>query len=79
MSPLVLSYISTAPDAVSEASVMRMNGLEVLGKARTSCLVNMACRFRKEFSWLGPQTQGVDCLVRSRRGHVMLEKKGMNF
>ena len=79
MSPLVLSCISTAPDAVSKTSVMRVNGLEVLGKARTSCLVNMACRFQKKFSWLGPQTQGVNCLVRSRRGHAMLEKKGMNF
>ena len=45
MSPLVLSCISTAPDAVSEAFVMRVKGLEVSGKARIGCLVNTVCRF----------------------------------
>ena len=49
---------------------MRVKGLEVLGKARTSCLVNVACRFWKAFSWSGLQVQGVDCLVRSRRGWI---------
>ena len=68
MSLLVLSCISTAPDAVSEASVMRVKALEVLEKARTSCLVNVVCRLQKAFSWLGSQIQGDGCLVRSKRG-----------
>ena len=57
---------------------MRVKGLEVSGKARTGCLVNVACRFWKAFSWSGSQVQGVDCLVRSRRGCAMLEQEGMN-
>ena len=44
MSPLVLSCISTAPDAISKALVMRMKSLEVSGKARTGCLVKAVCR-----------------------------------
>ena len=79
MSPLVLSCISTAPDAVSKASVMRVKDLEVSGKARTGCLVNAVCRFWKAFSWSSPQAQRFVCLVRSRRGQAMLEKEGMNF
>ena len=50
MFSLVLSCISTAPDVVSEEFVMRVKGLEILEKARTSCLVNVACRFQKAFS-----------------------------
>ena len=79
MSLFALCCISTAPDAVSEASIMRVKDLEVLGKVRTSCLVNVACRLQKVFSWLGPQVQEVNCLVRSKRGHAMSEKEGMNF
>ena len=40
MSSFVLCCISMAPDAISEASVMRVKSLEVLGKVRTGCLVN---------------------------------------
>ena len=79
MSLLVLGYISTASDAISEASIMRVKGLKVLGNARTGCLVNAACRLRNAFSWSGPQVQGFDCLVRSRRGQAILKKEGMNF
>ena len=79
MSPLVLSCIRTAPDAISKASIIRVKGLEVLGKARTSCLVNVACQLWNVVSWLGPQVQGFDCLVRSRRGQAMSKKEGMNF
>ena len=79
MSPLELSCINTALEAVSEASVMRVKGLEISGKARTSCLVNMVCRLQKACFWSGLQVQGFDCSVRSRRGQAMLEKKGMNF
>ena len=79
MFPLVLSCISTAPDAVSKASIIRVKSLEVLEKARTGCLVNVVCRFWKVFFWSGPQVQGVDCLVRSRREQAMLEKEGINF
>ena len=79
MSPLALSCIGTAPDAISKALVMRVKGLEVSGKARTGCLVNMVCRLWKVVSWMGPQVQGFDCLVRSKRGWAMLEKEGMNF
>ena len=74
MSPLELSCINTALEAVSEASVMRVKGLEISGKARISCLVNVVYRFWKTFSWSGPQVQGFDCLVRSRRWQAMLEK-----
>ena len=55
MSSLVLGYISTASDAISEASIMRVKGLKVLGNARTGCLVNAACRLWNAFSWSGPQ------------------------
>ena len=79
MSPLVLSCIRTAPDAISKASVIKVKGLEVLEKARISCLVNVACRLQNVVSWLGPQVQGFGCLVRSKRGGAMSEKKGMNF
>ena len=53
MSPLALSCISTAPDAVSKMSVIRVKGLEVSGKAKTGYLVNVACRFWKAVSWSG--------------------------
>ena len=79
MSLLALSCISTAPDAISKASIIRVNSLEVLEKARTSCLVNVVCRFQKAFSWSGPQVQGFDYLMRSRRRQAILEKEGMNF
>ena len=75
----MVGCIRTAPDAINEASIMRVKGLEVSGKSRTGCLVNMVCRFQKVFSWSGPQAQGVDCLVRSRRGQAMSKKEGMNF
>ena len=45
MSPIALCCISMVPDAISKASVMRVKDLEVLGKARTSCLVNIVWRF----------------------------------
>ena len=35
MSPFVLCCISTDPDAVKEASVMREKGLDILEKAST--------------------------------------------
>ena len=79
MSSLLLSCIRTAPDAVNEASIMRMKSLEVSGKARTSCLMNVFCRLQNAVSWSGPQVQEFDCLVRSRRGWAMSEKEGMNF
>ena len=79
MSPLALSCISTPPDAISEVFIIRLKGLEVSGKARTSCLVNTVCRLQKMVSWLGPQVQGFDYLIRSKRGQAMSEKKGMNF
>ena len=79
MFPLALGCISTAPDAISKASIIRMKDLKVLEKARIGCLVNVACRFWKAFSWFSPQVQGVDCLVRSRRGRAMSEKEAMNF
>ena len=50
MSPLTLSYIRTAFDAVNKASVIRVKGLEVLGKARTGCLVNVFCRLQNAVS-----------------------------
>ena len=58
---------------------MRVKGLEVSEKARTGCLVNAVCRLQNALSWLGPQVQGFNCLVRSRRGQAISEKKGMNF
>ena len=58
---------------------MKVKSLEVLGKARTGCLVNAVCRLQNMFSWSGPQVQGFDCLVRFRRGWAMSEKKGLNF
>ena len=32
-------------NTISKASVMRMKGLEMLGKVRTDCLINVVCRF----------------------------------
>ena len=58
---------------------MRVKGLEVSGRARTSCLVKAVCRLWKVVSWSGPQVQGDDCLVRFKKGQVRLEKEGMNF
>ena len=38
-------YISTAPDAVREVSVMSVKGLEVSKKTRTGCWINTVWRF----------------------------------
>ena len=57
-----------APDAVSEASVMRVKGLEMSEKARTGYLVNTVWRFWNTFFWSDAQVQRLDCWMRSRRG-----------
>ena len=54
--------MSTAPDAISEAFIIKVKGLKVSGKARTSCLVNMVWissgqvpSSRGSIVWWGPR------------------------
>ena len=53
MSLFALWYISMAPNNIREVFDMGVKGLEMSGKVRASCLVNVVWRFQKGFFWSG--------------------------
>ena len=65
--------------AVSEASVMTVKGLMVSGRARTGPWVKVAFSVLNAASHSVVQSHFAPFLVRSWRGHAIVEKSGMNF
>ena len=68
-----------APEAVREASVIMVNGVEISGIERTGWERKQDWRVRNTVSQVGVHAQAEDFLVRSVRGRAMEEKLGMNF
>ena len=78
-SPLKSVCMRTAPVAVREALVMTVNGLVMSGRVKTGSWVKVTCRVLNVVLHAIVQSHFTPFLVRSWRGHAIVEKSGMNF